>query len=130
MFDYSNPEVTNKERVEVLFKEYDTLRTEIIGRTVGGFQLIGIIALLASALIAWVGAHPLTRVFWVCLAILVFAAAFVYYIAYRETNAAAKRIRSIEAQINELLGGEKLLQWESRFAGAVTGWIIKRPPKP
>src|SRR5438128_1802475 len=128
MFDHSKVELTNKERVEVLFKEYDTLRAEIIGRTVGGFQLIAIIALLVSGLIAWVGAHPITWVFWIWLFTLVAASVFFYYIAYRETNAAARRIGSIETQINELLGDEKLLQWESRFGGAVTGWIIKRSP--
>jgi hypothetical protein len=59
MFNYLEEAFSPKEKVAILFKEYDTLRTEIIGRTAGGYQLIAILAIVLRSdsgleVVAWV----------------------------------------------------------------------------
>jgi hypothetical protein len=126
MLNYSTENFSNKEYIAILFKEYDTLRAELISRTVGGFQLISIIAVLSTALLAWGGSHPGSKVLWGGIGVLCVAAGLFFYIAYRDTNLLARRIREIESEINGLAGDRELLKWETHFGASVTGWIIRR----
>ena len=127
MFDYSKETLSNKECVDVLFKEYDTLRGEIIARTSGGYQLISIVALLSSALLAWAGSHPASVMLWIGLLIIVGASILFFAWAHRDNNMLGRRIAEIEKEINDLLGGRELLKWESHYGAAVTGWLRRKP---
>jgi hypothetical protein len=127
MPDCSVDSLSNHECIQIIFKEYDTLRAEIIARTTGGFQLISIIALLSSALLAWAGSHSASKVLWVGVGVLCAASALFFYVAHRDVNMLASRVKEIEAEINHLAGDIELLKWETHSGAAVTGWIRRRP---
>src|SRR6266849_10226121 len=117
MSDNSTP-LSAKEQIDILLKEYDTLRQEIIARTSQGFQVLGFGVLLYTALVAWFGAHSVDRTFWVLLIIFVLTIAVVSLMAHRDINMAARRISEIELHVNNLAGAT-LLQWETKYGAAV-----------
>ena len=105
-------------RIGVLFKEYDTLRTEIQACV---SRQYGLLALTAGALY-FVMSRPDSALFGVSLGILVLAVvvSMAYALVEINTRRCAERVREIEQEINRLAGGEPLLEWEStRGVGAV-----------
>lgn len=133
-----------KEQIEILLKEYDTLRAEIIARTTGGYQVISIGAVLFTALLTVVATrtHPAGEVgtkllrstlFWVALGALVVFAGVSMSFTYRDINLIAGRIQQIEQKVNRLAGVD-LLEWESKWGGSKTGWFLREhvtsDPKP
>jgi hypothetical protein len=116
------------DHMQILFKEYDTLPTEIIARTNNGYQLFGIGA-ATGALIAWLGSHSADVTLWGLIAVAFVACAIMTRVLVRDTNVIAGRVIEIEAEIN-LMAGKTLLQWETRSGGAATGWLIRSKRKP
>jgi hypothetical protein len=115
------------EAIAILFKEYDTLRAEILNRTNNGYQLIGIGAALGAGLLTWFGAHGVDRMFWISGASFVLVFAAFTWAMHRDISFAAGRLRQLESEINRLAGAE-LLQWETRWGGATSGWIKRKRP--
>lgn len=117
--------------VEVLFKEYDTLRAEIIARTSAGFQVLAVSVVLFTAMVGWLGSHTFDVVFWTLLATFVIVNAAIALVTRREINIIAERIQEIEKEINRLMGAT-LLRWETERGSRATGWWItrKRPRRP
>ena len=114
----------NKDEIDILLKEYDTLRSEIIARTSGGFQL-GAIVLAA---ITWMGSRPVDhapispRLVGALVAGIV-ALAFAYW---RDLYAASVRVAELEREINHL-AGRPLLKWEGQYgpgSRGAFGWLI------
>ncbi len=129
MFDFSSSTFSEKERVVILFKEYDTLRSEAISRTSGGYQLVGILAALAAALLAWLSSHPVDYIRWVAFACFLVIAFCFAFVTYRDINMIAARLREIESEVNQAVGGREILKWESRWGSVSTGWVWRTGPK-
>ena len=119
MFDHGKSEVCPKEVILILFKEYDTLRAEAQVRTSGGFQLITIAALAVTVLLGWASPRSDGAVWVALIGIFALAAAFIWYQRHA-SNLLAWRLRQIESEINRLAGAE-ILQWESKWSGAIRG---------
>ena len=88
------------DNISILFKEYDTLRTEIISRTNNGYQVITVGGIVGAATVSWLGSHRLDPV---VLSSAGFVAAILCVfglIMFRDTNCIAYRLRELEAQIN------------------------------
>jgi hypothetical protein len=66
---------------DILFKEYDTLRAEIISRTNSGYQLL---ALFAGA-VSWLVLHPKDRMFWLSLVVLLLGSLVITLVIWRDT---------------------------------------------
>ena len=122
------------DHVEVLFKEYDTLRTEIISRTNNAVQLGTAFAALGFGILTWSVSRSTIATFQgvVTLAGVMLALVVVYVILNQwlvqlDINNAAARLRELELQINQLCGAE-LLRWETHWGGAVTGPRRKKQP--
>lgn len=128
MFNYSEETFSPKERIAILFKEYDTLRTEIIGRTAGGYQLIAILAVIFTAILAWRSSHGPDDIFWVAIGVFIVAAVLFSWWAHRDINLIARRIREIELAINSLCG-DTLLIWETTMGGMAGGWVRRSQVK-
>jgi hypothetical protein len=111
--------ITTKDKIDILFKEYDTLRAEILNRTNNLFTLMaiggGVLTLLLSfknELRLWL---PLLLFFG-----LIFG--FIAWINDRNIRRIARRLMQIENQVNHLAGGdEPLLEWETRWGAAAFG---------
>jgi len=127
MFDHSTSTFSSKEVIGVLFKEYDTLRAEIIARTTGAFQLVMVTAIIFTALVSWWPSHSHDShvVFWIALVVGFIAGAVVFYLQRRDTNKLALRAAQIENEVNHLIARD-VMQWENILGGAVTDWL-RRP---
>jgi hypothetical protein len=125
MFDYAVETFSAKEKIGILFKEYDTLRTEIIGRAAGGYQLIAITAVIFAAVLGWRASREPDWIFWAGIGLVIATAVFFSWWTRRDINIIARRIRDIEKKINEL-SGETLLIWESELGSMAGGWLKRR----
>ncbi|HLI62850.1 MAG TPA: hypothetical protein VKV05_05590 [Terriglobales bacterium] len=118
--------------VEILFKEYDTLRAEIISRTNNAVQLGTAFAALGFGIVTWsVSRSTITTLRGVAtlagviLALVVFYVILNQWLVQLDIDNAAARLRELESQINRLCGAE-LLRWETHWGGAVTGPLRKK----
>jgi hypothetical protein len=112
-----------QEKIQVLFKEYDALRSSILGRTNNGYQLWGIGAALLTFLIS----RPIDVKFWILMSLFGIVFSIFSWTTYRDINKAAERLRQLESRINRLAGDE-LLQWETRWGSGVTGFFGRARP--
>ncbi|MFA6560302.1 MAG: hypothetical protein WCV00_00155 [Verrucomicrobiia bacterium] len=106
--------MTQSEKVEVLFKEYDTLRVEILQRSSQRFQFLAIAGAIGA--FALFRTSPLTSGQAVAL---IAACNIVLCVWWRLGQCIARcsmRIAEIEQRINDL-AGEKLLHWEGALVG-------------
>jgi transposase len=126
MFDHATKTFSGKEKIEILLKEYDTLRAEIVGRTTGGYQLIGVQAIIFTAALGWRSQHGVGEIFWFFMGVLVVLGLLFGGSTYRDISMLARRVREIEEEINNTVG-ENLLRWETEFGG-LNGilWITRR----
>jgi hypothetical protein len=116
----ASDELGLKDKVAILLKEYDTLRTEILARDSNGYQLWA----GAAAAIAWVTSRPVDWRLWILAAALTLIFLGIFAALYRDINALCKRVSTIERMVNSLAGGEELLEWETRWGGASpNGWL-------
>lgn len=110
-----------KEKIDILLKEYETLRQEILSRTHNRFLMVGIVgAFLAYTLftnnpilktyILGIGLRTFVLVSG-AIALLVIWLWFGYIVGNLDM-----RISAIDKRINDLVG-EELLEWETRY-----GW--------
>lgn len=126
MLDYSKEKFSDKEKIMILFKEYDTLRAEVISRASGGYQVIAIFAGLIAAVLAWGATHPPVPRFWGAVGTLIAAAIFIAVIVLRDIYVIARRVAEIEKMINHLAGDHELLIWESKRGSATSGLLFRR----
>ncbi|MCK4625915.1 MAG: hypothetical protein KAV00_11435 [Phycisphaerae bacterium] len=112
MLTHSNP------RIDILLKEYDSLRAEMISRCNNRFAMLGII----GGIIAFISAYPCLTT-WVLGGIAVLFLLCVWaYLGHLIYNCGI-RVAAIERQINEI-AGEKLLAWESEEAPKIAYWPL------
>ncbi len=122
----SSNQITAKDRIDILLKEYDTLRAEILNRTNNLFTLMaiggGVLTLLLSfknELRLWL---PLLLIFG-----LIFG--FIAWVNDRNIRRIARRLMQIEYQVNQIAGGDTpLLEWETHWGAAARGIFRKDPP--
>jgi hypothetical protein len=126
MTDIQRHAMGPQEMVQVLFKEYDALRTQILGRTNNGYQLWAI----GAVLLTWLMSRPIDAKFWAIIGLFVVVFSLFSWTTVRDIQKAAHRLRELEAQINDLAGAP-LLEWENLWGSAVTGYFGRaRPIKP
>lgn len=117
------------EHMEILFKEYDTLRAEVISRSNNAYQLVSVGVATGGALLAWFGSHGVNRAFWLLLGMAAIAFGALVIALAHDVKVVAMHLRDLESEINKLAGAT-LLQWETkRGAGAtVFGKIFRMSP--
>jgi hypothetical protein len=98
--------------IEILLKEYDTLRAEIIARQSGAYQA----TVIAGAVFAWVLSHTSGRKLWLTIATLSVLFILAAYRVIKDECLISWRVADLETQINQLAGVE-LLKWHNHF-----GW--------
>lgn len=109
--DEQRSTLSRKERINILMKEYDTLRTEIFHRTNSGFAIVGLLGGLGGYAIFTMKEFTPWN-----LSGLAIAAVFLLFLRLefgRLTIRASRRIAQIEDQVNTL-AGETLLVWDTR----------------
>lgn len=99
-----------KAKVEVMLKEYDSLREEVISRLNNRFNLLGYSgAILTYAVFQGSG---ITDWRWLCAAGAALALVLVWLWGARKIRELSQRIAWIEKQVNSLYG-DSLLAWET-----------------
>jgi hypothetical protein len=115
---------TEKDKVQILLHEYDSLRLESQNRTSNGFQLVAI----AGALFVWLATTSIADYrLWIGMVVTFGMIVVSNRFIYRDIRKAATRLREIERDINSRVG-EDLLVWESRYGCDVTGYITGAKP--
>ena len=114
--------MTDQEKIDILLKEYETLREEIIQRINNRFSFLT----YAGA----VGAYALFAVQTTTTfqtAVLFVTTGFLLLLWHRFGVLVARcsdRIAEIETEVNRLSGAE-LLQWENRHKHSIFHWFHK-----
>src|SRR5689334_15076040 len=112
-----------RDKIDILFKEYDTLRAQVVSLISTGAQ----IATVAVAAISWLSTRPHDRGFWSLTLIISGATCLFVLMLWREMYFCSRRVAEIEREINGLAGAT-LLKWESQYSpgsfGAF-GWLLK-----
>ena len=113
--------VEDKDKIDILLKEYDSLRQEILSRTNNRFLMLGVVATFLGFVLFTDNSvfkcqifGLSTRVIVVISGVLVLLVIWLFF-GYLVGTLAA-RVSAIERRVNEL-AGEKLLEWETRH-----GW--------
>jgi hypothetical protein len=109
---------TPKDKVQILFHEYDTLRTEAIHRINNGYQLIA----GSVALLIWLASKWETSSFCVLLIFSLFAVVFFWWRIVRDLTRLNRWLRELEKEINDL-AGEQLLKWETLGSPVATSCL-------
>ncbi|MBV9762834.1 MAG: hypothetical protein JO340_19905 [Acidobacteriaceae bacterium] len=102
------------EPIQVLFKEYETLRTEVISRISHWYQLAGVAAVVAG----WMLTHQTANyiLYWSLLGVatIVFAV-----LLRRDIHICSLRLRQLESEINSL-AGQELLKWHTHYGASAS----------
>lgn len=112
--------MTDDERfkTDILLKEYDTLRSEIMSRTTSRFGILSI----GGVLTTFIASQPRGHLTWIVTGLCVGALLALWWCYGVLIDHCATRIREIEQKVNHLAGDDILL-WESRSG---TGGIFPR----
>jgi uncharacterized membrane protein YhiD involved in acid resistance len=110
----------NERLIQVLSLEYQTLRDEILTRTSGRFQFLGLMTTAAALLASGIGVSHVGLGVWAsaALAIAAFSLGLGYFggLGIHIIRISA-RLAQLEARINNLLAvqddGQRALSWES-----------------
>ena len=122
MFDLTKPEFSTKERVLILFKEYDSLREEIIRRTDSHNRFIMVVGVVIAATLAFGTMrinfengfqNPNIYVLIGVIAVLILGALIAARALWRHTRGLQQRVVDLGKQIDILVGGNPLLDRES-----------------
>ena len=122
MFDLTKPEFSTKERVLILFKEYDSLREEIIRRTDSHNRFITVVGVVIVATLAFGTMrinfengfqNPNIYVLIGVIAVLILGALIAARAVWRHTRGLRQRVVDLGKQIDILVGGNPLLDRES-----------------
>src|ERR1700722_3367680 len=117
--------MTDPEKIDILLKEYDSLRSELVGRVTYWYQL----GALAVLVLGWVALCPLDKRTAIILALLVSLGTFFAALLARDVRILGKRIRQLEKEINTLAGAD-LLKWETHYGGSATStYFWRRHPE-
>jgi O-antigen ligase len=112
------------DHIAILFKEYETLRAEIIARLNHSYQILGI----GTVALTWILSRPVDRMLFIALGALIFAVAAITWKIRRDLGRLSARLREVEVHINTL-AGERLLGWETTWSSKVTGWFWRKRSK-
>ena len=115
--------ITPMDHIQILLKEYDTLRSEIVSRSAHWYQLAAVAAIVAG----WLVSRPIDRTLLISLAFLAVAAVIFAGSLARDIYICAARVRQLEAEINGLAKAE-LLKWETHY-GVGANYFWRRIPK-
>jgi hypothetical protein len=108
------------DKIQILFHEYDTLRTEVIHRLNNSYQLVAV----AGALLLWVVSNAKcdSGRFWVVLGISVLLVLAFGWLIYTDIKTISGRVRDLEKDINKR-AGETLLVWETCYSPLSVGYV-------
>jgi sulfite exporter TauE/SafE len=112
------------EPISILFKEYDALRTEVLGRTSHGHK----IGAIGAVVLTWLLARPIDAKFWMILVAVSIVFLTAAWMTFRDINKASAKLKELEQEINSLAGA-RLLQWESYWGSATMGYFSWGPPQ-
>src|SRR5438093_6794501 len=116
-------------RINIVLKEYDTLRAEVLQRLSARYQLLAVVAALGTL----VGTRDVpASVIAVTVAITLVVLAVVWIWFLYDIDRCAEKISEIEDHVNKL-AGTRLLSWETtrlqtqgKLERIVVGHLLRR----
>src|SRR5437870_2602136 len=111
MTDKQPESLSEKDKIQILLQEYNSLRAELLLGHNKMFQLLS----LGGALFVLIISRPLDARFWTAVVAALVVISYVSFTIMRDILRLAKRVRELEVDINRR-AGEELLIWENRWA--------------
>lgn len=114
--------------LDILLKEYDSLRAEVVERVRTAFSHLAFFGAVAAFAFQLPASSPLNQN--LVLGLSAFGTLFLLYISVINwiwVNRIASHLRHLESKINSI-SKKKLLTWESK-SYAISRWVLL-PPKP
>lgn len=114
--------MNSNDKLDILLKEYDTLRSKILVRINLSFAFLGLIG--AVIFYMFIGNEKnIAANIWVHIAVLFFPFCTWFYIGFL-IGTLSEKISAIEQKVN-LLAGEERLSWErkSRYRKLLKGFL-------
>jgi hypothetical protein len=121
-----NQIINNRNNVNILLHEYDSLRQEILQKTNHIYQILALMSGALLAILNWFGSHsiqvihllPPTPIYLFCAELIL---AYGWAIIAKDIWKASTRIMEIEKAIDLVTGEKFLLRWERVWGGTATG---------
>jgi hypothetical protein len=107
--------IGEKERIQILLAEYNSLRSEILARTTSVYQVAAISALAAI----WLLQQQIGKRLLVGGTLAVIGLSICAWVLARDSMRAALRVQELEKEINRR-AGEHLLVWDNEWGGMTT----------
>ena len=117
-----------KAKIDILLKEYDTLRSEMLQRVNARFAIVGLLGALVAFVLSkfeWQPKNLPLDLRWLIAALGLAVLLGTWWRFGTIIRGLAARVSSIEGRVNQL-AGEDLLTWETHY-----GWgrFANIPPK-
>ena len=103
-----DPKFTEKDKVQILLAEYNSLRSETVHRVNNVYQLVAV----AAVAFVWFMGRVADKRFWIALLVCVPALCYYTFDVSKNIYRTAIRVAQIEKEINRRVG-EDLLEWET-----------------
>jgi len=107
----------DKERIQILLAEYNSLRGEINARVSNAYQ----VSAITAGAIAWFLQQPIGPKALAGAGIGVIGILISAWFIFRDCFKAGLRVQQLETEINRR-AGEKLLVWENELGGLAAGY--------
>jgi len=125
MADQSQGRLDPKTKIDILLKEYETLRNEIQVRINNRFTIFGLFAATGT----FTATQSRTLLNWIIASLFVMSLLVLWWRLGYLIKRCSSRIAELEQLVNEL-AGEELLAWEGRVAKVgLFHRIYRDPPK-
>src|SRR4051812_34948065 len=110
-----DPSLTRNERIQIVMREYDTLRTEGLQRLTSWYQICGVAGTAVVAVAVIMAAYSVT-VGLVLLVLFPIPISVMFKNLEFDMYELGNRLREVENSVNTL-AEEKLLAWETERGG-------------
>ena len=116
MSDNDSEKLSEKDKIQILLQEYNTLRSELVANTGKAMQMAALLGVVLTLILS----RPIDKRFWVAASVGLVGLIGLGSVIVRDIRRLARRVIELEKDINRR-AGEELLVWESRWGGVTSG---------
>ena len=110
--------MTDKDKIDIMLNEYNSLRTEILSR--GNITVQ--VSTASAAFLTWLLTRELNVWAYFVIPVFIFSILILYWWTWHDCLFTSRRLIEIEHEINKR-AGEELLAWESEWGGIPSGFF-------
>lgn len=125
MSSNQSEKLSEKDKIQILLQEYNTLRSELVANTGRALQMATLVGIALTLTLS----RPVDKRFWIVAIIGVVGLVGLGSVVIRDVRRLGHRVIELEKDINRR-AGEELLVWENRRGALATGLLFPRTSSP